>query len=178
MKKMKNKRLIYHYDMSRHNEACLDVINETMVGNYSLIKGDSSYKIDKRFLFNTKIKELMIDIQLSINDYVTNLELKPTLLSSSWFNILYKGGVVEKHQHADSWDNKESSVVSGAYYPYVEENSCPLLFGDGSIKESFNGLLIIFPSWLEHWTTPNQSSKRITVSFNTIRKDVYLERSK
>ena len=175
---MKNKKLIHHYDMSKHNDFCLDVIRESQVGNYSLIKGDSSYETDKQFLFNPKLKDLLVDVQLSINDYLKTLTLPPTMLSSSWFNILYKGGSVEKHQHADSWDNKESSVVSGAYYPYVEENSCPLLFGDGSIKESFNGLLIIFPSWLEHWTTPNQSDKRITVSFNTIRKDVYLERSK
>ena len=175
---MKNKKLIHHYDMSKHNDFCLDVIRESQVGNYSLIKGDSSYETDKQFLFNPKLKDLLVDVQLSINDYLKTLTLPPTMLSSSWFNILYKGGSVEKHQHADSWDNKESSVVSGAYYPYVEENSCPLLFGDGSIKEAFNGLLIIFPSWLEHWTTPNQSGKRITVSFNTIRKDVYLERSK
>ena len=40
------------------------------------------------------------------------------------------------------------------------------------------GTLIMFPSWLSHYTKPNQSNKRITVSFNTIRKEVYLERSK
>ena len=178
---MKNKKLIHHYDMSKHNDFCLDVIRESQVGNYSLIKGDSSYETDKQFLFNPKLKDLLVDVQLSINDYLKTLTLPPTMLSSSWFNILYKGGSVEKHQHADSWDNKESSVVSGAYYPYVEENSCPLIFeNEDENYESIptSGMMVMFPSWLSHYTKPNQSSKRITVSFNTIRKDVYLERSK
>ena len=35
-----------------------------------------------------------------------------------------------------------------------------------------NGLLLIFPSWLEHKTDPNASGKRITVSFNTIRRNL------
>jgi len=170
--------LIRDYDMSKHNQTCLDIINESGVGSYSLIIGKSSYGTNRQFLFGSELKGLMIDIQLCINDYVEKLSMSKVLLTSSWFNILGKDDLVKKHQHSDSWDNVESSVVSGAYYPYVEENSCPLLFGDGSIKEVLNGLLVIFPSWLEHWTNPNQSDKRITVSFNTIRKDVYLERSK
>jgi len=170
--------LIRDYDMSKHNETCLDVINGSGVGNYSLIIGESSYGINRQFLFGVELRDLMTDIQSSIDDYMEQLSKPKTLLSSSWFNILGKDGLVEKHQHSQSWDDVNGSFVSGAYYPYVEENSCPLLFEDGSIKEAMNGSLVIFPSWLEHWTNPNQSEKRITVSFNTIRKDVYLERSK
>ena len=32
-----------------------------------------------------------------------------------------------------------------------------------------DGLLILFPSWLKHSVPPNQSGKRYTVSFNTVR---------
>jgi hypothetical protein len=31
------------------------------------------------------------------------------------------------------------------------------------------GLLVLFPSWMEHRVIPNQTEKRYTVSFNTIR---------
>ena len=96
-----------------------------------------------------------------------------------------EGANVEKHRH-------EGSVVSGAYYPYVEDDSCPLIFESPlrqvrmcdvfdkqnefssyyvSMKPK-NGLLLIFPSWLEHKTDPNASGKRITVSFNTIRRNL------
>ena len=35
-----------------------------------------------------------------------------------------------------------------------------------------SGMMVMFPSWLSNYTKPNQSNKRITVSFNTIRKEV------
>ena len=44
--------------------------------------------------------------------------------------------------------------------------------------ESKSGNLILFPSWLPHWTESNETSERITVSFNSIRKSVYLEERK
>ena len=30
------------------------------------------------------------------------------------------------------------------------------------------GRLLLFPSWLEHYTNPNQTDERITISFNTM----------
>ena len=175
-------------DLSKYNDVCLDVIRESEVGNYSFIKGDSSYDTNKQFLFTTKLIPLAKEIQLNIKNYTEEFELEKSLMSSSWFNILYKGGVVEKHQHAESWNDEKGSVISGAYYPYVDDNSCPLIFehdsdiynGPHQPYESIptSGMMILFPSWLQHHTKPNQSEKRITVSFNTIRKDVYLERSK
>ena len=187
MKKMIS-NFIKVVDLSKHNQVCLDVINESELSNYSFIKGKSSYETNKQFLFNPKLKDLMIDIQLSIIDYVKSHEIHESLMSSSWFNILGKDGLVEKHQHSKSWNDENGSVISGAYYPYVDDNSCPLIFehdsdiynGPHQPYESIptSGMMILFPSWLQHHTKPNQSEKRITVSFNTIRKDIYLERSK
>lgn len=80
-------------------------------------------------------------------------------LDLSWFNIMGKGSSIKAHMH-------EGSFASGAYYPYVEENSCPLMFENGVSITPQIGLLILFPGMLEHKTMPNQSEKRITVSFN------------
>jgi len=40
-------------DLSKHNQVCLDAIRESEVGNYSFIKGDSSYDTNKQFLFTS-----------------------------------------------------------------------------------------------------------------------------
>ena len=168
-------------DLSKYNDVCLDAIRESEVGNYSFIKGDSSYDTNKQFLFTSKLIPLAKEIQLNINNYTEEFKLEKSIMSSSWFNILYKGGIVEKHQHAESWETKNDSMISGAYYPYVDENSCSLIFeNEDENYESIptSGMMVMFPSWLSHYTKPNQSNKRITVSFNTIRKEVYLERSK
>jgi ectoine hydroxylase-related dioxygenase (phytanoyl-CoA dioxygenase family) len=39
-----------------------------------------------------------------------------------------------------------------------------------------SGSLVIFPSWLDHHTLENKTDKRVTVSFNTVRKSVVLEK--
>jgi uncharacterized protein (TIGR02466 family) len=187
--------LIWEVDLSDFNKLCLEVIDTSETGKYSLINGVSSYNTNREFLFHPALKDLVREIQLTINEYVLQFEdLEPTVISASWFNVLGNSGVVEKHKHVDSWLNTKGSVVSGAYYPHVEVGSVPLIFDFPdkrklSIKdtqydtipfsvESKSGNLILFPSWLPHWTEPNETSERITVSFNSIRKSVYLEERK
>ena len=36
--------------------------------------------------------------------------------------------------------------------------------------EPKSGMLILFPSWLYHYSLPNKTAKRITISFNTYHK--------
>ena len=184
--------LIWEIDLSDFNKVCLEVIDSSETGKYSLINGVSSYNTNREFLFHPALKDLVKEIQLTINDYILQFEeLEPTIISASWFNVLGSGGVVEKHKHVDSWLNTKGSVVSGAYYPHVESGSVPLIFDFPDKRklsiqdtkydtipfsvESKSGNLILFPSWLPHWTEPNETNERITVSFNSIRKSIYLE---
>lgn len=174
--------LIQNYNLSQHNSLCMNILDKSNTAKYSFIKeGISSYELNKEFLFDPILKPLLIDIQLSINEYISKFEnLEASVISSSWFNVLSKGGVVGRHKHVDSWDNNEGSVVSGAYYPYVDKNSAALIFSFPNknlisiVPES--GALVIFPSWLDHYTKPNKSERRITVSFNTVRRSVVLEK--
>ena len=172
---------IDNFNLSKYNDSCLEVINKSIAVKYHLVSGVSSYEIDKEFLFKEELKPLMIKIQECINEYIRpNEKLEASVISSSWFNILGEGHKVGRHRHVESWDDREGSVVSGAYYPYVEDGSAPLIFTfpEGKIVNMYpsNGSLVIFPSWVDHHTTENQSNKRITVSFNTVRKSVVLEK--
>jgi len=172
---------IDNFNLSKYNDSCLEVINKSIAVKYHLVSGVSSYEIDKEFLFKEELKPLMIKIQECINEYIRpNEKLEASVISSSWFNILGEGHKVGRHRHVESWDDREGSVVSGAYYPHVEEGSAPLIFTfpEGRIVNMHpaSGSLVIFPSWVDHHTTENQSNKRITVSFNTVRKSVVLEK--
>lgn len=179
--------LVSAFDLNGHIEIekCLEIINKYETGDHALIlKGKSSFiNGDEEFLFNPELKKLRADIQNCIDLYCRDAGLEESILGTSWFNVLGKDGQVDKHRH-------EGSVVSGAFYPYVDEDSCPLIFESplrplrmNDVFENQNpyssyfasckprsGLLLIFPSWLEHRTDPNPSEKRITVSFNTMRK--------
>jgi len=173
--------MIENFNLNKFNDNCIEVIDKSTTGNYHLVSGLSSYEIDREFLFKEELKPLMIKIQECINGYVRgNDKLQTSVISSSWFNILGEGHKVSRHRHVESWDDREGSVVSGAYYPHVEDGSAPLIFTfpEGKVVNMYpsNGSLVIFPSWVDHHTTENQSNKRITVSFNTVRKSVVLEK--
>jgi hypothetical protein len=180
---------IDNFNLSNYNDDTISVIEESITGEYHLVSGLSSYKIDREFLFKETLKPLMIKIQECINEYIRTheayefdyaSELEASVISSSWFNILGKGHKVDRHRHVESWDDREGSVVSGAYYPYVDEGSAPLVFTFPERKviemPCSSGSLVIFPSWLDHHTLENKTDKRVTVSFNTVRKSVVLEK--
>ena len=179
--------LVSAFDLTGHSEisTCLDIIEKSETGDHALILGGKSsfIKGDEEFLFKPELTKLRADIQNCIDLYCKTAGLEESILGTSWFNVMEEGGQVDKHRH-------EGSVVSGAFYPHVTEDSCPLIFESplrplrmNDVFEQQNpyssyfasckprsGLLLIFPSWLEHRTDPNTSSKRITVSFNTMRK--------
>jgi uncharacterized protein (TIGR02466 family) len=105
--------------------------------------------------------------------------IAPTV-TGAWSNIESPGDFVRVHMHP--W-----SVFSGVYYVKSEDNSGDLFLMDprpgasavywptkavterGAINiQPRPGLLVLFPSWLEHYTDPNQSDdERVCISFNT-----------
>ena len=128
--------------------------------------------------------------QECVDDYSTQIGIKTSFVFESWMNILTKGGSVGVHRHYDS-------VISAAFYPYVESGSADLVFispvegfrmmdvnagvnvnatnSNENGKYSSNvdtispatGKLVLFPSWIQHYVPPNKSNLRVTLSFNT-----------
>ena len=106
-------------------------------------------------------------------------------LNSMWSNIHNVGSKHHTHQHPNAF-------LSGAFYPYIPECKEPgnILFIDPRqaknmvyadfVKSSCisnrriwvtpkTGLLLLFPSWLEHGTDPfigSPDQKRVSISFN------------
>jgi uncharacterized protein (TIGR02466 family) len=115
---------------------------------------------------------------------LTHLKL---FLQNCWFNINYKNNYNRQHVHPGSF-------LSGVLYMKVPKNSGNIVFLDHSFnirtsyEENFRiqnelplnnvfskewkytpteNLLLIFPSWLEHYVEPNMSDEeRISIAFN------------
>ena len=170
----------------------LDYLDNCEKTDHLLIKhGVSSYGgISKNLKSVGIFSQLFKQMQTCLDSYTEKAGIDNCLITESWYNVLHKQGEVLAHRH-------EGSVVSGAFYPIIFENSSNLFFesplkvhkmNDIISKEteysSYNlefpvdtGILILFPSWLTHYVPKNNSLKRITISFNTIRvKDkIFLE---
>lgn len=119
-------------------------------------------------------------IQQCIDNYTTELGLVKNKITYSWCNHYKKEGTIKPHRH-------ELSVVSGAYYPFVDGYAGQLLFDNpcsifkiNEVTKDFNeynrqnfgvdvfpGLLVLFPSWLTHYTENNQAENRYVISFDT-----------
>lgn len=151
-------------------------------GKTSSLHFDPVSKVHKttNCLSMPEFEKLRRDIENCLNDYTRTVGLENVELTKSWFNVQENEGHVNEHRH-------ELSIVSGAYYPYVEEGSAPIIFKspillakmaevhDRATEFTANimefhprtGMLVLFPSWLYHHTSFNKTNKRLTVSFNT-----------
>ena len=100
------------------------------------------------------------------------------VIRSMWGNINPKGGMNFTHVHPSGW-------MSGVYYIQLSKDNNTINFEDPRpsrmmdfqrsclIKDEYFthhvevGDLLLFPSWLPHFVTPNTSNEnRISISFN------------
>lgn len=106
-------------------------------------------------------------------------EDQPPVVARAWSNIQKKGEFVSTHIHP--W-----SVLSGVYYVQTAPDCGDLHFEDprpghvavvspqvtgrSRVSQNFSpeaGSMVIFPSWLQHYTDPNRSGiERICIAFN------------
>ena len=114
---------VIEFDFTNHPEIplLLNYIEQSNSHSHTLIKnGTSSYATDN-VLFNPKFIDLKNDIQKRIDFYSRELNILPSIISKSWFNLMNTKGLTGVHHHG-------SSVISGAFYPLLEENTCNLCF--------------------------------------------------
>jgi len=177
--------LIMTFDLSDHPHynRVLDVVEKTKTGSHLIMRNsESSYdeRTDNVWLNHMLLREFKDTLQGCIDEYTKHYGLKQVHITNSWMNKVGVGGAVKPHRH-------ELSVVSGAFYPIADEGSCSLLFRSPITPYRMNeflvteneynmanqsieckqGELILFPSWLEHFTDENTTENRVTVSFNT-----------
>jgi len=127
------------------------------------------------------IQEIKTNINTAINDMGWDLQTQEVKISNMWAIINTKGSLNQKHHHSNS-------DLSAAYYVSAEKNCGDIVFYDprpatvykhpiakkpnilNATINSINpepGMLILFPSYLEHSVEPNLSDhKRIVISFN------------
>ena len=127
------------------------------------------------------VEKLAKLFQECVDIYCHNAGLTQCKISNSWMSIMNNKSTLVPHRH-------ENSVLSGAYYPKVPEGSVGLKFfnptkiykmcethqdttmynADNGEFPAQEGVLYIFPSWLEHGSDANQTDNRMVISFNTL----------
>ena len=159
------------------------IVNKTKTEWHAIMKdAESSYdeSTGNRWLDKLGLEQFKIELEACIQDYCLTYGLPQLRITNSWMNRVGKGGAVKAHRH-------EVSVLSGAFYPIADKGSAPLTFKSplqvykmfeyAAEETHYNaalmetpceqGSLVLFPSWLEHFTEENTTDNRITISFNT-----------
>ena len=147
-------------------------------------KGTTGSRQVENLLHINEFEDIRKAIEERLDEYCDDVGLERVDIGKAWINDQAQEGYVASHRH-------ELSIVSGAYYPIVEEGSASIVF-DSPIKtprmaeihnkatdytadkmefEPKSGMLILFPSWLYHYSLPNKTDKRVTISFNTFHKN-------
>lgn len=127
------------------------------------------------------IEKIKININTAIIDMGWDLQAQEVKISNMWAIINKKGSLNQKHHHSNS-------DLSAAYYVSAEKNCGDIIFYDprpakiykhpiaknpNILNATINsispqpGMLVLFPSFLEHSVDPNLSDhKRVVISFN------------
>jgi hypothetical protein len=163
-------------DLSKLKES----IDRSRIRPHGLLgNGNSSYEFDLPILDKPENLYFKRSIEKCIDDYTDRTGLKRLKIINSWFNKMMPEDYIKRHRH-------ERSVVSGAFYIDVSEDVTPLMFKSPlfpykmiDVYERFtnysenetgitpeNGMVIIFPSWLEHYSEI-ETGNRTVISFNT-----------
>ena len=127
------------------------------------------------------IEAIKKNINKAINDMGWDLTNQEVTLSNMWAIMNKKGAMNQKHSHSNS-------DLSAAYYVTAKEGCGDIVFYDprpgkvykhplsnkpnllnannNGVKPE-SGMLVLFPSYLEHSVNPNTSDhERIVISFN------------
>ena len=145
---------------------------------YSNMGGWQSNDLD---LSKYKDFEELVDY---INTCLANIaaEVHPKFklgLMNAWININPKGTWNTRHAHP-------CSIISGVFYVATDQNTGDIIFDSGSASKHYrmnpydsdmflrsavyhpaDGMIVLFPSWIEHEVTVNNSNKnRISIAFN------------
>lgn len=152
--------MIEEYNLSFLNlNRIKEIILSSQVDVHGLLTdGRSSYNVGMPILMHPELKGLNRTIKQYIRLYCNRHNISKLKLINSWFNITNPGSELKKHNHG-------KECLSGAFYVSVGEKSVPLIFPTEQIKP-YSGLLIIFPSYLDHYTEKEQE-QRMVISFNT-----------
>lgn len=152
--------MIKQYDLSFLNlEKILKILQSTQTREHGLVTGGvSSYNYGMPILEHPELIGLKTTIQKYLKEYYP----KPLQIINSWFNTMNVGDELKIHNHTN---DEHKSIVSGAFYVSVGEKSVPLIFSTERVKPK-NGLLVLFPSEMDHYTEP-EKEQRTVMSFNT-----------
>lgn len=155
-----------------------------LMGNAQPGNGSSSGKGTNYLHTRPGVKDLL---QRCVDEYTQKMSQESLAIANSWINIGSRGTYTNVHRH-------EGSIISGAFYPKIEgEGSSPLILHTPLAAHTFNtfytqdndlnasycqvpanqGMLWLFPSWLNHHTEPTDSDARWVVSFNTYPRERY-----
>lgn len=181
--------LVKEYNVSGYpqKEKLLERISSYPTRNHNAVKGGvSSFNPDfnpltNNFLTSEGFNDLYNYFLECSFDYSKEVGIDNGKMANSWFNVMEHRNETIRHCHP-------GSIIAGAYYPLLEDNSCNLIFYSPhfnyqqtwfkkidnnnpystqqytmSIKQDH---LYLFPGWLEHGTEVNKSQKRIVISFN------------
>lgn len=169
----------YKYPLKIENDTLDFIKNLEQKRNFNNVLSASN-----RVLENEKLENIRSFIDFCTNDFFKKVYVPlndaKLRITDSWFNYSFSGQNHHMHNHPNS-------ILSGVFYVDVNENDSISFFNvnlDRTIKietEKFNeynydtyvlnienNRLVLFPSYVWHYTLPNMYNKtRISLSFNT-----------
>ncbi len=144
-----------------------------------------SWQSERNLHGREELKPLTKVIGIAVDEALEHLKVvhRGYEITGCWINVNGKGTAHRVHAHPNNF-------LSGVYYVQTQQGADTINFHDPRVQTAIirppvskltggntdqvvvqvrNGMLLLFPSWLQHSVDPNNSEQtRISVSFNVM----------
>ena len=139
-------------------------------GSYSEEHGTHTYYED----LVLKDSSLMQEVKDQIAYTSSEILQREYEVSAMWGLILHRGESVQPHSHKSNHQLNPHEYYSVAYYPTASFKDAELIFNIpfGGSQETVrsiqpeSGMMVLFPSYLTHYTNRQTGNTRVVVSAN------------
>ena len=174
-------------DAGRLNARLTATLDEIRAGTPSRGKNPGSWQSPGDLHSRAEFRELTEAIVQALERVMDYLQIKHKglIITNCWANVTKDGASHHAHSHPNN-------LLSGVYYVSAPENSAKIVFEDPRPQahvmipayksytpqntarqpfEAAEGVMLIFPSWLEHLVEEHKSEReRISIAFNAVPK--------
>ena len=174
-------------DAGRLNAELTAVLDEIRASTPSRGKNPGSWQSPGDLHSRAEFRELTEAIVQALERVMDYLQIKHKglTITNCWANVTKDGASHHAHSHPNN-------LLSGVYYVSAPENSAKIVFEDPRPQahvmipayksytpqntarqpfEAAEGVMLIFPSWLEHLVEEHKCEReRISIAFNAVPK--------
>ena len=164
-------------EVTQEIDGCIDKMKFSMREEWGSTHFLSDINFDEDVIKKYHLNKLWSEIDKNLHTYCNHLNFTMTdYYMKSWFSLFKKNNYAHVHDHSGSdisgvfyykTNGDDGNIVFYNNNPWFKMSRVLVTYDPSWVHKPLVGKLILFPSWLQHGVTTNETDNtRISFSFN------------